>query len=307
MAREFPHAAVTAVDLAPVPIDAASLPSNVQFEIDDVNKGLEHFKDMFDLVHIRLVGSGLQNFAKTMQDVEECLKPGGIALFMDVDYDMYSEDQRVYIPFALEDDDVECERSWFQRIVYEMRRGAMSSGKSDIYGMSKAMDEGLWEHPLMDPETCKTGSLYMPIGPWAEASNHIAAQQLKYVGALMRQDLMSAHRAGHAVMKRIGWPPETLAKWSSKADEQMMKTNPRTWIRMRYAWGRRRAGENQPAPALATPPGIHADDPEVPYPHFYVYGSKEESLAETKLRNRGKDLPVPPLPIASVTPTPAQT
>ncbi|KAG8821022.1 hypothetical protein FRC19_008301 [Serendipita sp. 401] len=226
---------------------------------------------------------------------------------MDVDYDMYSEDQRVYIPFALEDDDVECERSWFQRIVYEMRRGAMSSGKSDIYGMSKAIDEGLWEHPLMDPKTCKTGSLYMPIGPWAEASNQIAAQQLKYVGALMRQDLMSAHRAGHAVMKRIGWPPETLAKWSSKADEQMMKTNPRTWIRMRYAWGRRRARGNQPAPALATPPGIHADDPEVPYPHFYVYGSKEESLAETKLRNRGKDLPVPSLPIASATPTPAQT
>ena len=40
----------------------------------------------------------------------------------------------------------------------------MSTGKSDIYGMSKAMDEGVWLDDEMDPETCRTSSLYLPIG-----------------------------------------------------------------------------------------------------------------------------------------------
>ncbi|KAG8828601.1 hypothetical protein FRC17_007478, partial [Serendipita sp. 399] len=307
MAREFTHADITAVDLAPVPIDPDGLPSNIHFEIDDVNLGLDHFKGMFDLVHVRLVGSGLKNFPQTMQNVEDCLKPGGVAIFVDGDYDMYAEDQRVYMPFALEEDEAMSERSWFQRIVYEMRRGAVSSGKSDIYGMAKAMDEGLWDHSKMDPETCKTGSLYLPIGPWAEVSDPIASQQLKYVGALIRQDLMSVQRAGHAVMKRIGWPPETLNEWSRKADEQMMQTKPKIWFRIPYAWGRRRAGENQPAPPLPPLPDAQEDGVEVPYPHFYVYRTREEALAETKLRNRGKDLPIPPLPSSTSAPAPAPT
>ena len=121
MAREFPEAEVVGVDLAPVPVDLDTVPSNCRFEIDDINLGLDHFKDSFDVVHMRLVGSGLKDFRKTMDDGQQCLKPGGIALWMDVDYDMYTEDQHVYLPFALEDDEdspEQTDRSWFQRIVY---------------------------------------------------------------------------------------------------------------------------------------------------------------------------------------------
>jgi len=35
----------------------------------------------------------------------------------------------------------------------EARRVAVQSGRSDIYGMAEAMDEGLWNDPLIDPET----------------------------------------------------------------------------------------------------------------------------------------------------------
>lgn len=303
MAREFPEAEVIGVDLAPVPADLDTMPPNCRFEIDDINLGLDHFRDSFDVVHMRLVGSGLKNFRKTMDDGHQCLKPGGIALWMDVDYDMYAEDQHVYLPFALEEDEDnpdQTDRSWFQRIVYEMRRGAMSTGKSDIYGMSKAMDEGLWLDDIMDPETCRTSSLYLPIGPWVQGNSEVQTQQLGYIGALMRQDLMSAHRAGHAVMKRLGWDPAKLNKWSELADKQMMSMKPKTWIRMRYAWGRRRAAENEPAPPLPSVPKPTPAEAEaestLQYPHHYVYKTREESLAEAALRNRGKDCTPPPLP-----------
>ena len=91
------------------------LPPNCRFEIDDVNLGLTHFKGQFDVIHARLIGSGLKDFRKTMQDVEKCLKPGGIVLWVDGDYDVYAADQHVYMPFATAEDG---SGSWFQRIVY---------------------------------------------------------------------------------------------------------------------------------------------------------------------------------------------
>jgi SAM-dependent methyltransferase len=115
MAKEFPHCEVVGVDLTPVPLENMDLPANCRFEIDDVNLGLTHFRGQFDVVHARLIASGLKDFRKTMQDVEECLKPGGIVLWVEFDYDAYAGERYVYIPFATAEDG---SGSWFQRIIY---------------------------------------------------------------------------------------------------------------------------------------------------------------------------------------------
>jgi SAM-dependent methyltransferase len=115
IAKEFPHCEVVGVDLAPVPLEKMDLPPNCRFEIDDVNNGLAHFRDQFDVVHVRFIASGIKDFRKTMQAIEECLKPGGIVLWVDGDYDVYTGDQYVYIPFATAED---ASGSWFQRIIY---------------------------------------------------------------------------------------------------------------------------------------------------------------------------------------------
>lgn len=64
-------------------------------------------------------------------------------------------------------------------------------------------------------------------------------------------------------------------------------------LRIRIAWGRRRAAENAPAPPLP-------DTEEEPdafarygYPYLYVYTSREESLAQAASRARDKPLVVP--------------
>jgi 2-polyprenyl-3-methyl-5-hydroxy-6-metoxy-1,4-benzoquinol methylase len=119
MAREFPHAEVVGVDLAPCPIDSEELPSNCRFEIDDINLGIaQHFREQFDLIHCRLIASGIQDFRKAMVDIEHCLKPGGMVVWMDVDFDMYSNDRFLYRPFATESNP---SGSWFQRIVFGKR------------------------------------------------------------------------------------------------------------------------------------------------------------------------------------------
>jgi len=43
-------------------------------------------------------------------------------------------------------------------------RHAYAANGTDIFEAEEVLDEGLWEHPLLD--ACGAGSLYIPIGPW---------------------------------------------------------------------------------------------------------------------------------------------
>jgi hypothetical protein len=58
MANMFPHVEVIGVDLAPAIVN--DVPRNCYFELDDVNRGLPHFYDQMDVVHMRSVSSGVR-------------------------------------------------------------------------------------------------------------------------------------------------------------------------------------------------------------------------------------------------------
>jgi hypothetical protein len=196
MAKLYPHASVVGVDLAPVPVDRSTLPSNCRFEVDDVNLGLQHFHGAYDVVHARLISSGLKSYRKMMEEAEKCLKPGGVVIFIDYDAQFCAEDQVSRQPMAESNEN----GSWLVRCSHgenytsskafylsnytgiEMRNGAPLMG-SDILGMEAALDEGVWGHELIDPETyvlsikgvvciltphhsAQAASMFLPIGPW---------------------------------------------------------------------------------------------------------------------------------------------
>jgi len=58
-ACRYPHVQVIGTDLAPAIMSEHGIPGNCQFELDDVNRGLEHFYDQMDLVHMRAVSAGV--------------------------------------------------------------------------------------------------------------------------------------------------------------------------------------------------------------------------------------------------------
>lgn len=72
------------------------------------------------MVNARLIGSGLRNFHQAKEDMEKCLKPGGIILIMDADFNFISQDPMVYLIPA---SDTNPNGSWVARIFY---------GKEDI-------------------------------------------------------------------------------------------------------------------------------------------------------------------------------
>jgi SAM-dependent methyltransferase len=162
MAREFPHCEVLGIDLAPVPLLSENLPPNCRFELDDVSLGLGHLQDQFDIVFARLMGMGLKDFRKTLSDAEGCLRPGGIVIWIEPDFDFYSGWPAVYRPFWSSQNP---NGSYIIRLGYgglrlnqnfqtdnpiEVRR----ISTNDVRTLEKVLDEGYWTcSTVLDPNT----------------------------------------------------------------------------------------------------------------------------------------------------------
>jgi hypothetical protein len=110
MATEYENIRVDAVDQTPQ--ITSDLPPNVIFRNHDVNDGLEQYYGEYDLVHVRCVGSGIRSYRRLLEEVPKCLKPGGVAIFMEGDFDLWSEDRRSLQVPASDDNP---NGSWLQR------------------------------------------------------------------------------------------------------------------------------------------------------------------------------------------------
>ncbi|CAG7852550.1 SubName: Full=Related to methyltransferase {ECO:0000313/EMBL:CCA71907.1} [Serendipita indica DSM 11827] len=293
MAKAFPHCEVVGIDLAPVPLGPEAIPPNCRFELDDVNKELPHYYNQFSVVHARFIAGGLRDFKKCKGEIERCLEPGGIMLWMDGDYDMCTKDKAIYRAPA---SDAHPDGSWLARMIFEMRRTAVRMGRSDIFTMIETLSLGLWNDELLDPETCGAADLFMPLDP-----NPLQNQRLHHIGTLMRQDFSSGHKAFHVPFQKVGISAETCNEWSGLADKDLNEMKKPLLVRFPCAWGRRRAGPGEAAPPLPSS-SSKADIKEnlrsslPPYPYFDVFQTKEQAKEAYERRNKTKTFTPPPNP-----------
>ncbi|KAJ7361299.1 hypothetical protein DFH08DRAFT_843703 [Mycena albidolilacea] len=87
LARDYPNSRAVAVDL--VPMQSLTMPDNCRSEVDDINLGLEHFYGDFNVVHARLISSGIKDYARLIDQVAHCLRPAGLLDMMEFDFHVY--------------------------------------------------------------------------------------------------------------------------------------------------------------------------------------------------------------------------
>lgn len=118
------------------------------------------------MIHGHFLSARIQDYHETMKDVHACLKPGGIALWIDIDYDLYQGMDFKYLQVG---SDKNPSGSWCGRFLYgmctyqdycsppdektELQRIPGRGGNSHIKFMAESIDEGMWDDPLIDPET----------------------------------------------------------------------------------------------------------------------------------------------------------
>jgi SAM-dependent methyltransferase len=54
-----------------------------RFEIDDVARGLAYRPESFDLIHIRMLVYGIQDWPTLYEDCAKCLRPGGLLVHLE--------------------------------------------------------------------------------------------------------------------------------------------------------------------------------------------------------------------------------
>ncbi|KAG8822211.1 hypothetical protein FRC19_006385 [Serendipita sp. 401] len=154
---------------------------------------------------------------------------------------------------------------------------------------------GLWNDPLLDPTTCRTASLYMPIGPWASDDDPAISQLLKYAGALMRQDAMEGMKSIRPLLVRIGWPKDTVEAWAKKQNEETTEMKNSPLLRFRLAWGRRKPESVTPTQQDTSSEKRSTSPSWAKYPWYFIYESEEVALEQTRIRNSGKGETLPPM------------
>lgn len=298
MATKYPHVTVLGVDVAPTPVDQSLFPPNLTFEIDDINLGLTHFHGQFDVIHMRCVNTGITDIDRTFVDLQQCLKPGGLLIIVDGDIWIGAEDKETVVKNAKVEGDgdvsgVSEDGSWFRRFMFEINEASKLAGSSLERGREK-FAYGLWDQPMMDPSTAFGGGVYLPLGPWARGQNQAENDALLYAGILMRQNILKVHRAFHSMFLRFGMDQATLDEWSQRADEELTLMRPRTWVRFRFCWARKRAESGGPAPVLSSIETLETDPEGKPkrtiqrrprtYPAIEIWDTREESVYQWNKR-----------------------
>jgi hypothetical protein len=211
MAIKFPSAIVMGIHpIAPTfVIDQDSLPTNIHFEIDDINQSLSAHYDQYDLIHVHMMKSSIKNMEYTMKELLKCLLPGGFIFVMDMDYDIYHVDAHKKVAMMRMDnsndkDGVTAKGSLLARLFHGMlaicpfeltiQQSSTENRKVDedrgtnVTYTTSFLDQDFMVSPLLDRNAVIGSSVYLPIGQWESCQcveGH--TQQLNHIGRLMHQ------------------------------------------------------------------------------------------------------------------------
>ncbi|KAF8726163.1 hypothetical protein AX14_008020 [Amanita brunnescens Koide BX004] len=169
-ARDFPNCEAVAVDL--VPMQSPSMPPNLRSEVDDINLGLEHFYGDFDVVHAYLIGSGIKNYERLIDQISHVLRPGGLIDVMEFDFCLYDSNRRK-IAMSMEP----LEPPWVPRFIAFVHSAVTNRG-GDIDGIGR-MESYIRNHPLFEEVTSQ--DIWMPTRPQGENTPGIVENNLEFL------------------------------------------------------------------------------------------------------------------------------
>ncbi|KAF8220782.1 S-adenosyl-L-methionine-dependent methyltransferase [Tricholoma matsutake] len=224
VAHDFPHCSAVAVDL--IPMQSPSMPQNCRSEVDDINLGLEHFYGDFNVVHARLISSGIKDYAALIDQVSRVLRPGGMILMVEWDFHGY-DGNRNQIQAGTD----QLSSPWFPRWLAFARVSVRNAGGT----VDAASNIKSWvtNHPAFEDVVCQ--DYWMPVSPWV----HGDEAQMR-IGETMRGDILAFLRSGRPLLLRGGVPEAVVDELQRNAEREMMEASLPQYIRLQSLYARKK-------------------------------------------------------------------
>ncbi|KAJ5273247.1 hypothetical protein N7478_008372 [Penicillium angulare] len=102
VAEQYPDCEVTGIDIAPH-MSPDDVPDNLWLQVDDLNRPFTFPSNHFDLVHSRLLATGIhrRRWPSYVRDILRVLKPGGWVQMVEIYYNVQSDNGAITDEHAL--------------------------------------------------------------------------------------------------------------------------------------------------------------------------------------------------------------
>ncbi|KAK0481523.1 S-adenosyl-L-methionine-dependent methyltransferase [Armillaria novae-zelandiae] len=228
-ALDFPHCSAVAVDL--VPMQSPYMPPNCRSEVDDINLGLEHFYGDFNVVHCRLISSGIRDYAHLIDQISRVLRPGGLIDLMEFDFHCYDENHhRVNL------DTSTLASPWWPRWLAYLEMAARNRG-GNVDAATHLHD---WVSNHQSFENVVYNQYWIPVTPWRTDS----AFDMR-IGTAMRDDIFSFLKSGRPLLLGSGVPEQIVNELETNAYKELMEGNTRHYIRVQCVYAHKRQPRNR--------------------------------------------------------------
>ncbi|KAG9045960.1 hypothetical protein FS837_005360 [Tulasnella sp. UAMH 9824] len=227
IAKAFPHAEVLGIDYQKPPMD--------RFEQDDVNLGLEHYANTFDIVHARIVDLGIDDYPGFLYDMAKIMRPGGIIilfkpsmrLFQNLGRDVNGED--VYAPireFGVKDDPPGYQ---LQKVICLVDECVKKRGGSEDAWMYYR--ELLEANPNYETESIKIRWLNVPVCLFPP---NIPPEHL-WICRLMEENMKRLCDSWTPILLEDGYRAEDIQRWKKLVHEELETKQTKAYSRWTFA------------------------------------------------------------------------
>ncbi|TFK41937.1 S-adenosyl-L-methionine-dependent methyltransferase [Crucibulum laeve] len=224
VAREFPNCNAVAVDL--VPMQSPQMPSNLRSEVDDINLGLEHFYGDFNVVHARLMSSGIKDYHRVIDQISHVLRPGGLIDVAEFDFYPYNEEhQRILL------DTHSLRTPWWAQWMTFLASAARARG-GDLDAATHLYD-WICGHPAFEDVVYR--EFWLPIVPSRKDS-----PALHKITRFMTEDVEAFLKSGRPLILGSGLPEDVLFDLEEKARKEVYEAKIPQYTRLQCVYARKK-------------------------------------------------------------------
>jgi len=228
VACDFPNCLAVGIDL--IPMQSPNMPPNLRSEVDDINLGLEHFYGDFNVVHARLISSGIRDYNLLVDQIGQVLRPGGLIHVTEFDFYLYDVNHR-----RMELDVNELGPPWWGRWMIHMQKAVIQSG-GDVNAATH-LHEWILNNPVFEDVVYR--DVWLPVvRAYQDTINESEKVRRMYQG--LNEDCETFIRSGRPLLLGYGFSPETVSLLEKNCLEELKAKQVPQFTRLQCVYARKR-------------------------------------------------------------------
>jgi hypothetical protein len=192
---------------------------------------LQHFYGDFDVVHTRLVSSGIKDFPTLIDHISQCLRPGGLMELLEFDFRVYDPSHK---PFSLPTGTMG--PPWFPRWMSFLNMAVRQRGGSP--DAANMLYSWTLQHPALEEVVYE--EYFMPTAPFMsheEPNYHF----MRSIADILRDDILAFLRSGRPLLLGSGLPESLVDELQHRAQSELVEARTVSYIRLERVYARKRS------------------------------------------------------------------